>query len=54
MESKEATNALDILMNALMNATNLNQPFSVVGSAENVLRGFIKANSIESTDNTDG
>jgi hypothetical protein len=41
MESKEATNALDIL-------------FSVVGSAENVLRGFIKANSIESTDNADG
>lgn len=39
----QATNALNVLMNALMNATNLNQPFSTVSAAENILRGFIKA-----------
>ena len=51
---EQATNALNVLLNALMNATNLNQPFSTVSAAENILRGFIESNRIESTDNTDG
>ena len=51
---EQATNALNVLLNALMNATNLNQPFSTVSAAENILRGFIESNTIESTDSTDG
>ena len=40
---EQATNALNVLMNALTNATNLCQSFQTVGAAENILRGFITA-----------
>ena len=42
---EQAGAALNLLMNVVTNATNLNQSYTTIGATENVLRGFIKANT---------
>lgn len=42
---EQATAAVDVLINALRNATNINQTFNAIGAAENILRGFIQVST---------